>query len=81
MKKTINETYELLEDMATNIYQWPKERLAFKKVVGVVDIDVFSILATQVSLLNRQLQHQQTSVNAIQTNFVTCEFVMDLTRV
>ena len=57
MKKTINETYELLEDMATNIYQWPKERLAFKKVAGVVDIDVLSNLATQVSLLNRQLQH------------------------
>ena len=49
MKKTINEAYELLEDMATNSYQWPKERLASKKVARVVDIDLFSNLETQVS--------------------------------
>ena len=56
MKKTINEAYELLENMATNNYQWPKERLTSKKVVGVTDMDVFYNLETQVSLLNKQLQ-------------------------
>ena len=69
MKKTINEAYELLKDLETNNYQWPKERLASKKVAGVVEMDVFSNLATQVSLLNRQLQAQQKLVNAIQTSY------------
>ena len=59
MKKTINEAYELLKDMETNSYQWLKERLASKRVAGVADVDVFSNLATQMSLLNKQLQAQK----------------------
>ena len=53
IKKTINEAYELLEDMAINSYQWPKERLVSKKVTRVADVDVFSNLETHVSLLKR----------------------------
>ena len=49
MKKTINEAYEQLEDMATNSYQWPKERLASKKVAGVAKLDVFSNCVTDES--------------------------------
>ena len=38
-----------------------------------VSTDVFSNLATQVSLLTKQLQNQQTSVHAIQTSSMLCE--------
>ena len=65
MKMTINEAYELLEDKTTNSYQWLKELLDSKKVAGVAEFDVFSKLATHVSLLNRQLQAQQTRFNVI----------------
>ena len=51
MKKTINGAYELLKYMETNTYQWPKERLAYKQVVRVAYVDVFSNLVTCVTTL------------------------------
>ena len=46
MKKTIDQAYEILEDMATNSNQWPKDRLIVRKTVGGSNVDVFNNLAT-----------------------------------
>ena len=53
MKKTTNQAYRILEDMATNSNQWPKDRLVVRKTVGGTNLDVFKNLATQVSLLTK----------------------------
>ena len=51
MRKSENETYQLLEDMAMNNYQWPSEREMPKKPSGVHELDVFNNLVVQVSFL------------------------------
>ena len=68
MKKTTNQAYGILEDMATNNNQWPRHRLIPRKVVEGKDTKVLSNLVNHVVQLTKQLQRQQGVVNAIQTN-------------
>ena len=68
IKNTTDQAYNSLEDMATNSNQWSKDKLVVRKNIGGTDLDVFNNLASQVSLLTKQLQKQQGVVNAIQTN-------------
>ena len=44
----------MLEDMASNNYQWPIERSVAKKVAGVYEVDQFTALSTQISTLSNQ---------------------------
>ena len=37
MKKTTGQAYGILEDMATNSNQWPRERMILRKAVGGAD--------------------------------------------
>ncbi|KAI3443836.1 hypothetical protein Pfo_000501 [Paulownia fortunei] len=55
MSKTANEAHILLEEMATNSYQWPSERSSIKRVAGVLEVDSFTQLAAQVSALSNQI--------------------------
>ena len=68
MKKTIDQEYGILEDMATNSNQWPRERMISRKAVGGTDTEVLSNLVNHVAQLTKQLQRQQGVVNAIQAN-------------
>ena len=49
MKKTTDQTYEILEDVATNTSQWHKDRITQVKVVGGSDNEVLSNLVTHVA--------------------------------
>ena len=49
MKKTTDPTYGILEDMATNSNQWPKERMILRKAVGGADTEVLSNLVSHVA--------------------------------
>ena len=49
MKKTTDQAYGILEDMATNSNQWPKDRLIPRKAVGGVDTEVLSNLVNHVA--------------------------------
>ena len=40
MKKTTYQAYGILEDMATNSNQWPRERMIPRKAVGGADTEV-----------------------------------------
>jgi hypothetical protein len=51
MNKSQDDAYNLLEEMATNNYQWPNERSIQKKTVGVHEIDAITTLTAQVHLL------------------------------
>ena len=68
MKKTTDQAYGILEDMATNSNQWPRERMIPRKVVGGADTKVLSNLVIHVAQLTKQLQRQQGVVNVIQAN-------------
>ena len=56
MKKTIDQAYRSLEDMATNSNQWPRDRLIPRKVVGGVDTKVLINLVNHVAQLTKKLQ-------------------------
>ena len=55
MGKNEVETYQILKNNTLNDCQWPVERVAPKKPVGVFDLDMFTNLAAQVSTLSKQL--------------------------
>ncbi|KAJ4724584.1 DNA-directed DNA polymerase [Melia azedarach] len=55
MGKSIDEAYDLLEEMAANAFQWPSERLTLKKASGVHEVDNLSALTAQLATLNKQL--------------------------
>ncbi|KAJ4724582.1 DNA-directed DNA polymerase, partial [Melia azedarach] len=55
MGKSIDEAYDLLEEMAANAFQWPAERLTPKKAFGVNEVDNISALTAQLATLTKQL--------------------------
>ena len=56
MKKTTDQAYEILEDIATNTNQWPRDRSAPRKFVAGSDTEVFSNLVNHVAQLTKPLQ-------------------------
>ena len=75
MKKTTDQAYEILEDAATNTNQWPREKATPVKAVGGTDNEVLNNLVNHVAQLTKQLNRQQGTANAIQTNpWELCEF-------
>ena len=65
-KKNDIDAYELLEDMASNNTLRPSETLQpIKRLVGIHDLDVFNNPEAQVSLLTKQLQSHQMSINTV----------------
>ena len=68
MSKTHEAAYELLEELASNYYQWPTEKAMPRKTTGVLELDSITSLAAQMANLSQQLG--KMNVNAIQTNVV-----------
>ena len=68
MKKTTDQAYEILEDAATNTNQWPREKATPVKAVSGTDNEVLNNLVNHVAQLTKQLNRQQGTANAIQTN-------------
>ena len=68
LKKTTDQAYEILEDAATNINQWPRDKITSVKAIGSTDNEVLSNLITHVAQLTKQLTRQQGTANSIQTN-------------
>ena len=54
-KKTKDQVYRILEDMATNSNQWPKDKVVPRKAMGGTNIEVLSNLVNHVALLTKQL--------------------------
>ncbi|KAG9446902.1 hypothetical protein H6P81_013030 [Aristolochia fimbriata] len=59
-KKTPNEVYELIEEMASNMYQYPVERNARGRVAGIHNVHPVLALQAQVESLTKQLSKLQT---------------------
>ena len=58
MKNTTDHAYGILEDMATNSNQWPRDKGVSRKAMGGPDTDVLSNLVNHVAQLTKQLQRQ-----------------------
>ncbi|KAH9745008.1 hypothetical protein KPL70_003905 [Citrus sinensis] len=69
MGKTSEAAYELLEEMASNNYQWTSERSMPRKIVRAYNVDVVTALSAQMTALSNKLEH--LNVSAIQTQ--VCE--------
>ena len=54
MKKTMDQAYEILEDVATNTNQWPRDRITPVKAVGGANNEVLNNLVTHVAQLTKQ---------------------------
>ncbi|KAG9450144.1 hypothetical protein H6P81_010109 [Aristolochia fimbriata] len=59
-KKTPNEAYELIEEMSSNMYQYPVERSARGRVAGIHNVDPILALQAQVESLTNQLSKFHT---------------------
>ena len=55
MSKTVEGATSLLEEMASNNYQWPTKRTMAKKVTGIHELDPFATLLAQIASLSHQV--------------------------
>ena len=55
ISKTAKGATSLLEEMASNNYQWPIERTTAKKVARIHELDPFAALSAQVAFLCHQV--------------------------
>lgn len=69
MTKTPNEAYALLDEIATNGYQWPSERSNTKKVAGLHVVDPITTLAAQMLSLTNQLAATDITWNSKESRF------------
>ena len=65
MGKEWDEAYELLEEMASNSYQWQSDGAVPRKAAGVHEIDAISAIHAQLTLLIKKFD--TTNVSTIQT--------------
>lgn len=56
MRKSVNDAYELMEEMALDDQQWPNARNVIRRVVGVNENNVISKLTTHMEMLTRKLE-------------------------
>ncbi|XP_022875736.1 uncharacterized protein LOC111394206 [Olea europaea var. sylvestris] len=55
LSKIPDEAYALLDEIATNNYQWPSERPSAKKVAGLYEVDPITSVTTQMSSFTNQI--------------------------
>ncbi|KAM6580981.1 hypothetical protein CsatA_004755 [Cannabis sativa] len=65
MRKSANEAYDLLEEMALNNQQWPTERSQSKKVAGVLEVDAITKLTAQVEALTKIIAGQAKQAQVV----------------
>ncbi|EOX93981.1 Uncharacterized protein TCM_003006 [Theobroma cacao] len=75
MAISIDEAYDLLEEIVTNNYQWLVERLMHRRVARIHDVDAFSVLSAQRTALTKTLE--SFGINRLQSPFIACELCKD----
>ena len=65
MGKKRDEAYELLEEIASNSYEWQSDRATLKKIAEVHELDAISAIHAQLALLTKKVD--ATNVSTIQT--------------
>ncbi|XP_038976409.1 uncharacterized protein LOC113461320 [Phoenix dactylifera] len=72
MSKSTEEAYELLEEMASNNYQWSNERCMPKKVPGMYDVDGINMLNAKVDSLVKMFG-KLGNVNSVSSPVLSCD--------
>ena len=65
MRKTEDEAFNLIEEMALNNYQWSSERGQPKRVGGKFDVDTLTLLSAKMDAMTKKLDRLN----------VNCEFM------
>ncbi|XP_060969856.1 uncharacterized protein LOC133037064 [Cannabis sativa] len=65
MRKSANEAYEQLEEMAMNNQQWPTKRSQTKKVAGMHEVDAITKLTAQVEALTKLIAVQAKQAQVV----------------
>ena len=65
MKKSANDAYDLLEDLALNDQQWPNARNNMRRVAGVNESKVLAKIETQMELLTREVMRTRLDGNSM----------------
>ena len=73
MGKNIEVIYEMLEEMATNAFQWPSDRNVPRKKVEVHELDVLTTLSSQVASSSKQVSSLITQANVIRNPTKACD--------
>jgi len=73
MRKDRDEAYELLEEMASNDYQWQTERATSEKVVGMHGPNDITAIHVQLASLTKQVRalNQQQQPSEMNTSLET----------
>ncbi|PON84516.1 hypothetical protein TorRG33x02_197200 [Trema orientale] len=71
MGKSIDEAYNLPEEMAFNNYKWPSERMLPMKTIVAHEVDAITALSVQIGTSSKKFDTM--GVHAIQSSFVVCE--------
>ena len=64
--KTHEVAYNLIEEMATNSYQWQSDRSQPRKVAGVHGLDFVTTLSAQIEALNKKIDKMSMTVATMQ---------------
>ncbi|XP_023892547.2 uncharacterized protein LOC112004530 [Quercus suber] len=74
MSKTHEAAYELLEELASNNYQWPTERAMPRKTAGVLELDSITSLATQMEIIQVSTAKWEILLpNRVMDKQITCQ--------
>jgi hypothetical protein len=64
MAKTKDDAYALLDEIASNSYQWGSERASTKKA-GIYEVEALTAIQAQIVALSKKLESQ--TVNVVST--------------
>jgi len=73
MIKTEDKTYNLMEEMALNNYQWSHERSQPERVGGRLELDTISMLSTKVDDISQRLERLNVNSISSSTPSQSCE--------
>ncbi|XP_035544602.1 uncharacterized protein LOC118347994 [Juglans regia] len=79
MGKTPKAAYELLEELASNNYQWASERAMPKKATSIVELDSMSAIAAQLGNQSKQIYCQVGNPFA-QSSYEQAHYVSNFQR-
>ena len=71
IRKMPEEAYDLLEEMASNSYQWQCERGSAKKAAGVHNVDTYTALSAQIEALTKKIDGMSAPIMKVQA--MQCE--------
>ena len=71
MAKTRDDAYALLDEIASNSYQWGSDRITIKKA-WVYEVDILTAIQAQVAALSKKLDTHTVNAVAISSLYNVC---------